>query len=109
MADLVRELTPLQVACLQWRACVEAACHFGRSLPVGRYLELNLELMDEEALERIMRFCNLPASEEVVADFRRRFRPKDPSARAGVASEEERAEIQRWIAPTVEWLATAPG
>lgn len=109
MADLVRDLSPLQVACLQWRACVEAACHFGRTLPTGRYLELNLEQMDEEKLQQIMRFCDLPFSEEVVVDFRRRFRPRDPSARNGTASAEERDEIQRWITPTVEWLAAAPG
>ncbi len=35
----LKELDLLDVCCLQWRTCVEAACQYGRKLPSDRYLE----------------------------------------------------------------------
>ena len=104
IAAMSRELGPLAVACLQWRACVEATCQFGRSLPEGRYLEFRLEDLDEALLHRVLAFTGLGPDEAVSDHFRTNFRPADPTARRGDAEAADVEEIRRWIEPTQRWL-----
>lgn len=109
-----QELGPLAIACLQWRACVEASCQFGRSLPAGRYLEFRLEDLDESLLRRVLAFTGLSEDPAVLSHFREKFRPADPTGRQADADPLAMEEIRRWIEPTMRWLddtlpANAPG
>ncbi len=104
MAKMVQELGPLAVACLQWRACVEAACQAGRKFPKDQYLEFKLEDLSREVLDGVLDFCHLSRAPEVYEEWERRFRPEDPAARAKVADPQDLETIRQWIEPTMEWL-----
>ncbi|MEO0514394.1 MAG: sulfotransferase [Planctomycetota bacterium] len=104
MAGMASELSALDIACLQWRACTEAGCQSGRQLPADRYMEIRLEDLDEAGLERIMAFANLPPDEAVLSHFRERFRPADPEGRRDQADPKQMARIKSWIEPTMLWL-----
>jgi hypothetical protein len=104
MDDLVRDLDLLEVCALQWRWCVESACNFGRTLPQDRYLECRLEDLDEEMMRRILDFCELAPSEEVMANFRSRFDQKQTTSRASDGEPAEIEQIRQWIGPTLKWL-----
>lgn len=101
---LLRDLSLLEVCALQWRVCVEAACHYGRSLPAGRYMECRLEQMSPELLRRIFEFCQLRDSPEVWQAFEEEFRPQQTRHRRAEAEPEEIELLQRWLAPTMHWL-----
>lgn len=107
MDELVRDLDLLEVCALQWRWCVELACSVGRALPPDRYLEIRLEEFDEAALGRILDFCELPPSDEVLQGFRQRFDRAQTTSRANDGEPEEIEQIRRWIGPTLEWLGMA--
>ncbi len=104
MTGLQGELDPLQIACLQWRSCVEAACQAGRQFPENQYMELRLEDLDESRLTQIMTFAGLPESSEVLDTFRAKFRPQDPTGRRQAADPDQLKVIQRWTEPTLQWL-----
>jgi hypothetical protein len=104
MAQMARELDPLDLACLQWRACTEAACQYGRTLPAEQYLELRLEDLNADVFGRVLSFCGLPPDDAVQAEFAQRFRPSDPTARRAQASEPELVRIRQWTEPTMQWL-----
>ncbi|MEM1108514.1 MAG: sulfotransferase [Planctomycetota bacterium] len=104
MTGLQGELDPLQIACLQWRSCVEAACQAGRAFPEGRYMEFRLEDLDESVLRKVMDFAGLPESPEVIETFREKFRPQDPTGRRKAADLDQLRVIRRWTEPTMEWL-----
>ena len=105
VVGLTRELGPLAVACLQWRACVEMTGQFCRELPPGRCFSLRLEDLDEQRLCEVIAFCDLEeGAEPVLEHFRANFRPADPTARRGDAEEAELEEIRRWIEPTMQWV-----
>ncbi len=101
---LRRDLELLEVCCLQWRMCTEAACYYGRSLPPHRYMECRLEEISPELVRRIMSFCQLSEDEEVLSFLEREFDVTQPGARKVEASDEELMCIDRWIAPTTQWL-----
>lgn len=105
---MARDLDPLEVCALQWRLCVETACREGRKLPPERYTELRLEELDEAVLSRLMDYCGLPASEEVLNEYRQRFDKSAPSGRSKRASAEDAARAEELVAPTAAWLATLP-
>lgn len=104
MSDLQGELDPLQIACLQWRSCVEAACQAGRTFPENQYMELRLEDLNEDVLRRVMDFAQLPESPEVLETFRAKFRPQDPTGRRNTADHNQLQAIKRWTEPTLQWL-----
>lgn len=104
MDSLTRELDPLALAALQWRSCVEAACQAGRAFPAGQYMELRLEELDEDVLRKVMEFCGLPESEEVIETFRAKFRPSDPTGRWAKADPAHLELIRRFTEPTLRWL-----
>ena len=104
MQALMRELDPLELACLQWRMCTEIACQYGRRLPRGRYLELRLEDLTPERLREILAFCGLDDAPEVWESFRRHFDASQASRRRAQVDPAERERILTWIEPTLRWL-----
>ena len=104
MDRLTDELDPLALASLQWRGCVEAACQAGRAFPAGQYLEVRLEDLSADLLQRVTDFCGLSDSEEVAAAFRKHFRPADPTGRRSAADPTDLETIRRWTEPTLAWL-----
>lgn len=104
MAELVKELDPLEVSCLQWRTCVELACSYGRSLPSEQYLELRLESLDEDAILRMLEFCNLEKEAAIEQYYREKFVQAMAGSRRKETSDEENALLERWLRPTLDWL-----
>ncbi len=102
---MIREMDLLEVCALQWRTCVEAACHYGRQLPPERYIECRLEDLGEDLIRKLLRFADLDEDDEAVwSTFHERFRPHLAGARSARAPEDELAMIERWIEPTTTWL-----
>jgi hypothetical protein len=104
MNGLLRDLDLVEVCCLQWRMCVEAAAHYGRQLPASRYLEIRLEDMSPDHLQKIMSFCDLTHDSTVIAEFNQRFDPSLAGARKAEADPAELDQIMPWIEPTMRWL-----
>lgn len=106
LAQMRRELDLLDVCCLQWRMCVEAACMDGRSLGPERYLELRLEDLSQDTLGRVLLFAGLDDAAAVRSAFTKRFRPHDAAARsrADRADASEVRRVMAWIEPTLAWL-----
>lgn len=109
MAGMAAELDPLELACLQWRACVESACNVGRTMPSDRYLEIRLEDFNPDVLKQVMAFCQLDDDPDVERAMAEQFRPEDPAGRRSKASPEELQRIQPWIEPTMQWLGYPSG
>lgn len=104
MGRMLRDMHIVEVCALQWRACVELACDFGRSLPPHRYLELRLDQMDRAALSRLLTFCELDEDEGVRDFFDNRYSVHQAKADQEPADPAELAMIRAWIAPTMRWL-----
>lgn len=102
--SLLKELELIEVCALQWRTCVEAACHYGRTLPADRYMECRLEEMSPELLESVLEFCQLDSSPEVEATFARDFDAGQTRHRRAAASDEDLELIHRWTESTLKWL-----
>jgi hypothetical protein len=101
---LLSELDLLEVCCLQWRACVEAACQYGRQLSPERYFECRLEQMSPALVRSILEFTGLDDSREVWTAFETEFDPALPAGRSRAADQGDIERIRRWIEPTMEWL-----
>jgi hypothetical protein len=104
---LLRELDLLEVCCLQWRMCVEAACQYGRSLPADRYLEIRLEDMSEALVARVLAFCELPPDPALQEYLRGHFDPSKPGGRTRTADPADLERIRVWVEPTLRWLGYA--
>lgn len=102
--EMVAELDVLEVAALQWRTCVELACHAGRRMPPGRYLEIQLEDMSHELLSRVLAFAELDDDRGLHAYLDEHYDPRKPGARRQQAAPADIERIERWIAPTRRWL-----
>lgn len=101
---LVRDLDKLEVACLQWRWCVELACADGRKLPTDRYFELRLEDLSEDTLNQAVTFAGLSDGEPILQAYRDNFKAEQVSHRSASASDEELAVMTKWMAATNQWL-----
>ena len=101
---LLKDLSVLDVCCLQWRMSVESACHYGRQLPADRYMECRLEDMSLELLGSILDFCQLPMTPEIRAGFDTHFDEGLTTRRRAQADPEVLRTIQKWIGPTMHWL-----
>jgi len=103
LKQMVRELSPLEVACIQWRTCVESACRAGRALSADRYFEFKLEEMTEHTVRDLLQFLQIDDDQIVEA-----FRQRHDSGRAGAgrtrANEEELRQIADYLEPTMQWL-----
>ena len=102
--SLLVELELIEVCALQWRTCVEAACHYGRELPADRYLEVRLEEMSLDKVREILAFCQLDSSPEVEAAFVRDFDSRQTAHRRSVAEPEDLELINKWTESTRRWL-----
>ena len=105
---LLRELTFVEVAALQWRTCVEMTRHFGQRLPPERYLEVHLEELSADVIGRLLAFCGLKDDHAVESFFGEAFDPARVRGRVTEADAEDVERALRWIEPTVCWLSTAP-
>ncbi len=104
MRQMAREMTPLQIACLQWRTCVEVMCQFGRQLPAERYMECRLEEMGEGLIQRVMAFTGLPEDPAVFDYFREHFDPGQPGARKRERDPATLEAVRQTLAPTLQYL-----
>lgn len=102
--EMVAELDVLEVAALQWRTCVELACHAGRRMPPDRYLEIQLEDMSHELLSRVLSFAELDDDLGLHAYLDEHYDPHRPGRRRQQAVPEDLERIERWIEPTRRWL-----
>jgi LPS sulfotransferase NodH len=102
--QMAQELDPLEIACLQWRTCVELACAYGRALPAERYLEIRLEDMSPETVARILDFARLPPSPEVLAGYAEEFDPSRTQYHRSAAATADEAICRAWLQPALEWL-----
>ncbi|RED96150.1 sulfotransferase family protein [Marinoscillum furvescens] len=94
----------LGVASLQWRYCVECACHAGDQLPDDKYLEVRLEDLDEDMLDQILKFAGISKTNEIKTYFHENYRSVREGQRYQSATQEELKEMNKWIAPTIDWL-----
>jgi hypothetical protein len=102
--ELLKDLDLLEVCCLQWRMCVEQACHYGRQLPPGRYMECRLEEMSPDLLKSVLDFCQLKPTSEVLMGFQEMFDEGSITHRSSDADPRDLEIIHRWIGPTMGWL-----
>lgn len=101
---LVEQMDLFEVCCLQWRMCVELACHQGRRLPTDRYMEIRLEDMSRETVTRVLDFCGLE-DEDVVMDYlNQTFKGHRVGARMKEVAPEKRDIMEQWLRPTLNWL-----
>jgi hypothetical protein len=107
LQELARELDVLDVCCLQWRACVEAACQYGRRLPADRYFECRLEDMSMELVRSILDFCELRVAQEVIDHYDGVYTHGRTSKQKQEADPKEVERIMQWIEPTMQWLGYA--
>jgi Sulfotransferase family len=101
---LLRDLDLLDVCCLQWRMCVEAACAYGRTLPDARYMECRLEDMSPDLLRDVLDFAELKDAPEMWEHFEKRFDPTQPANRIADADPKDIDRILAWTEPTLKWL-----
>lgn len=104
MRGMLRDLELLEVCALQWRTCVELACHAGAQLTAGQYREIKLEELNADAFAELLDFAGLEHEPEVLDHFSQAFQGDLSQGRRGQASAEDLATIDRWIAPTMRWL-----
>lgn len=104
MDDIVKELSIPEVAALQWRNCVELACHYGRTLPEDQYMELKLEDWGPDEMKQIIEFAELQDAAPVMDAFMQGYDPNKASHRKKTASDAECAIIRPWIQSTMQWL-----
>ena len=102
-----RELDVVDICCLQWRTCVEAACHYGRQLPHDRYMEYHIEQMSPQRLDAVIDFCELDNSRAMRDYFAEHYDPKHPGRRKKQADPADVQRIRQWIEPTLQWLGYA--
>ncbi len=99
-----QDLTPRQIACLQWRACVEASCVFGQSMPEAQFLQIRLEDMSPILAQKVLDFCALPQDDDVDDYIQNWFDPQRTGKRHREMPQDIRTEVQQWIEPTMQWL-----
>jgi hypothetical protein len=107
LRQMVRELDLLEVAALQWRACVERARLDGQALGPERYTEIRLEDLTEQRLEGLFDFLGLDFAPAARRYFTEEFVPAQVSSRRDALeglSADERLILHRVIAPTATWL-----
>jgi hypothetical protein len=104
MQALIRELEPLELACLQWRLCTEIACHYGRRMPRDRYHEVRLEDLSRDRVQAVLDFCELDPDATLSAAYEERFDASQAGRRRDKATPEERETLRTWIEPTLRWL-----
>lgn len=101
---LLKDLDILDIACLQWRMCVEAACAQGRRLPPERYHEWHLEDMSKDLIRSVLSFCELEEDPGVWRAYDELYDPSQNQRRKRPLSGERGQRVFDWIGPTLQWL-----
>lgn len=104
LEEMVRDLDLLEVACLQWRFCVEQACFVGRKLPEHQYMEIRLEDFNQEVMHGVLDFMGLPADAAVDQKIQEHFKPGQSVRRTKNLNEEDDLILEKWLRPTLDWL-----
>ncbi|PQJ28055.1 sulfotransferase family protein [Rubritalea profundi] len=104
MSKMLDAFSIAEISAIQWKICVEQACHFGRKLPKGQYMEVRLEDLTSAKLKEIIEFTELPASDEVHEAFLQKFNSKQTSYRKSGANKKVLASMEPWLSPTMSWL-----
>ncbi len=99
---MMSEMTPLDIAALQWRACCELSHRDVRRVAQGRFFEVRIEDLDEVTIADMAQFLGLDESCLVKA-YQERSAGMSPVGRSQAAAADVE-KIMRWIAPTMEWL-----
>lgn len=103
----VDELGRLEASAMQWAACVQQTSSFGRTLPSDRYLELRLEALDTGAIDSLVEFCGLRASDDIQARFDAQY-DAGAATRRGRLSPEEQRVVAPYVMPANAWLGYDP-
>lgn len=104
MRGMLRDLELLEVCALQWRTCVELAAHAGAQLAANQYREIKLEELNADSFGKLLDFAGLQREPAVLDHFAKSFQADLSRGRRGKATAEELDTIDRWIAPTMQWL-----
>ncbi|MDP6058424.1 MAG: sulfotransferase [Pirellulaceae bacterium] len=104
LQQMVQEMDLLEVACLQWRTCVESALHFTSALPPDRYRQVQLEDMSPDLIRQLLTFAELDEDPAVFDFLSKTFDATRPSGRRKQVSSEDLAIIRRWTQTTCHWL-----
>jgi len=104
LSQMVRDMELLEVAAMQWRQCVELACHDGRPLGAQRYKEIRLENLTLPLISEILDYLGLEMHDRVDAFYRKTFNSEQTAARRTSLADEERDQLKRILTPTMEWL-----
>lgn len=102
--EMLKELELIEVCALQWRTCVEAARHYGVTLPADRYLEIRLEDLTLEKFREVLEFAELVEEPAVIENFQKTIDPARSKGRRENASSAEIQLLGRWIASTMDSL-----
>lgn len=102
--EMLKELELIEVCALQWRTCVEAARHYGVTLPADRYMEIRLEELTLEKFREVMEFAEIIEEPAVIENFQKTIDPARSTGRRENASSADVKLLGKWIASTMEWL-----
>jgi hypothetical protein len=107
LQSIAHELGLLEAAAMQWRTCVDRSSSFGRNLGPDRYLELKLEALDAETINRVLDFCGLSPAPIVVERFNELYE-RGAALRRAFLSSDDRQRIAPYIEPANAWLGYLP-
>ncbi|MEQ9454248.1 MAG: sulfotransferase [Phycisphaeraceae bacterium] len=106
--QMLREMDRLQVACLQWKWCVELSCAFGRTLGPDRYYEVRLEDLSEEKTREIIAFCDLSPNDAMEQFIREHYDAERAGRHSSAVDPQAIRNLAPWIEPTNQWLGYPP-
>ena len=104
LKDMVRELDILEVASIQWRMCIERVLMDSKTMPSSRYREYQLSDLSLDKMNEILNFCDVSDDGSVINKFNELYCAESIHRHSSEISEDERALIMKWIAPTIQWL-----
>lgn len=104
MKQILKESGLIEICAMQWRNCVERACHDGRKLGDNSYLEVKLEYLTSSDIQKILDFAELSHDEKVFEYMSEKFIAGSSQKSRENLSEKEFDEITGLIAPTLKWL-----
>lgn len=104
LAEMVRDMSILEVSAMQWRQCTELACHDGRLIGQERYMEIRLEELNLSKLEAILEHAGLTMHSAVEEAYNKEFDNQASQKRRNELSDADRTSLRRIISPTMKWL-----
>ncbi len=104
MRGMLNELPLMEICAMQWRACVEQACLYGRTMPNDRYCEFRLETFSMEGVKKLLDFCELSPCDPLTEYAESKFNRNVPNRRFDEADPADLEAVRRWTEPTMKWL-----